>query len=168
MSQIRNRVGARGRSEGAGSSGSLSGKDLREPQCALQIPPLRSPGFPVESRGVDEVHAALSTESRTRGRCEQCEVGNPGTLGRDDNSVAGSDTVPLHLSRPLQNCHPDRIEAQWRDLLFRLRPGGFPRPFKKPNLDKSAMRPRIENRARCAQLRPRPFKARLKIPFTYD
>ena len=54
------------------------------------------------------------------------------------------------------------------DLLFRLRPGGFPRPFKKPNLDKSAMRPRIENRARCAQLRPRPFKARLKIPFTYD
>jgi hypothetical protein len=31
--------------------------------------------------------------------------------GRDDNSVAGSDTVPLHLFRPLQHCHPDRSEA---------------------------------------------------------
>jgi hypothetical protein len=32
------------------------------------VPPLRSPGFPVETRGVDDLHAALSTESRTRGR----------------------------------------------------------------------------------------------------
>ena len=34
----------------------------------LQIPPLRSPGFPVETRGVVDLHAALFTESRTRGR----------------------------------------------------------------------------------------------------
>jgi len=33
-----------------------------------QVPPLRSPGFPVETRGVEDLHAALSTESRTRGR----------------------------------------------------------------------------------------------------
>jgi hypothetical protein len=34
----------------------------------LQIPRLRSPGFPVEIRGFDDLHAALFTESRTRGR----------------------------------------------------------------------------------------------------
>jgi hypothetical protein len=33
-----------------------------------QVPPLRSPGFPVETRGFDDLHAALSAESRTRGR----------------------------------------------------------------------------------------------------
>jgi hypothetical protein len=33
-----------------------------------QVPPLRSPGFPVEARGVEKLHAALFTESRTRGR----------------------------------------------------------------------------------------------------
>jgi len=58
----------------------VSRRDLREPQGALQIPPLRSPGFPVENRGVDDLHAALSTESRTRGPGECGEVGNPGTL----------------------------------------------------------------------------------------
>jgi hypothetical protein len=39
------------------------------------------------------------------------ETAGPSTTlrsGRDDNSVAGSDTVPLHLVRLLQNCHPDR------------------------------------------------------------
>ena len=41
-----------------------------------QVPPLRSPGFPVES--LDQLHAALSTESCTRGRCWPREVGNPG------------------------------------------------------------------------------------------
>jgi hypothetical protein len=30
--------------------------------------PLRCPGFPVETRGFDDLHAALSTESRKRGR----------------------------------------------------------------------------------------------------
>jgi len=33
-----------------------------------QFSPLRSPGFPVETRDFDDLHAALSTESRTRGR----------------------------------------------------------------------------------------------------
>jgi hypothetical protein len=33
-----------------------------------QISPLRSPGFPVETRDFDDLHAALSTESRTRER----------------------------------------------------------------------------------------------------
>jgi hypothetical protein len=39
------------------------------------------------------------------------ETAGPSTslrYGRDDNSVAGSTTVPSHLFRPLQNCHPDR------------------------------------------------------------
>jgi hypothetical protein len=35
----------------------------------LQIPPLRSPGFPMETRGVDALHAARFTASRTRGPC---------------------------------------------------------------------------------------------------
>jgi hypothetical protein len=37
------------------------------------------------------------------------ETAGPSTslrYGRDDNSVAGSTTVPSHLFRPLQNCHP--------------------------------------------------------------
>jgi hypothetical protein len=52
----------------------------------------------------------------------------PSTSGRDDdNSVAGSTTVPSHLFRSLQNCHPDRSVAKWRDLRFsqilpRMRP----------------------------------------------
>jgi hypothetical protein len=54
---------------------SLPRKDLREPQGALQIPPLRF-----------------------------APVGMTILL-------QGSDTVPLHLFRPLQNCHPDRSEA---------------------------------------------------------
>jgi hypothetical protein len=64
-----------------GSSGSLSRKKLREPQGALQIPQLRSPEFPVETRGFDGLPAALFKESRTRGRRWQREVGSP---GRDD------------------------------------------------------------------------------------
>jgi hypothetical protein len=45
-----------------------------------QVPPLRSPGFPVETRGFADLHAALFKESRTRGRGQQREVGNPSTL----------------------------------------------------------------------------------------
>ena len=41
-----------------------------------------SPGFPVKTRGFDDLHAALSTESRTRGHRQQREVGNPGTPDR--------------------------------------------------------------------------------------
>jgi hypothetical protein len=45
-----------------------------------QISPLRSPGFSVENRGVDPHHAVFFKENRTRGRCQQREEGNPGTL----------------------------------------------------------------------------------------
>jgi hypothetical protein len=45
-----------------------------------QISPLRSPGFPVETRGFGDLHAALSAESRMRFRRSQREVGNPGSL----------------------------------------------------------------------------------------
>ena len=58
----------------------LQEKHFQERAAEPQVPPLRSPGFPVETRGVDQVHAALSEESRTRGRCQQREVGNPGAL----------------------------------------------------------------------------------------
>jgi hypothetical protein len=45
-----------------------------------EISPLRSPGFPVEVRGVDQDHAVFFKENRIRGCCQQREVGNPGTL----------------------------------------------------------------------------------------
>jgi hypothetical protein len=54
--------------------------DILERIAEPQVPPLRSPGFPVESRGFDDLHAALSTESRKRGRCQLREAGNPGPL----------------------------------------------------------------------------------------
>ena len=53
-------------------------KHSQEGTAEPQISPLRSPGFPVETRGFDDLHAALFTESRTRGRRQQREVGNPG------------------------------------------------------------------------------------------
>jgi hypothetical protein len=43
------------------------------------------PDFPWTPVGVDGLHAALFTESRTRGRRQQREVGNP---GRDDKGRA--------------------------------------------------------------------------------
>jgi hypothetical protein len=56
----------------------FSREDLRE-QGALRIPPLRSPGFPVENSGVDQLHAALTSESphtllliATRSRKSEC------------------------------------------------------------------------------------------------
>ena len=58
------------------------------------------------------------------------ETAGPSTslrYGRDDNSVAGSTTVPSHLFRSLQNCHRpdrkwrDRSVAKWRDLQCALR-----------------------------------------------
>jgi hypothetical protein len=49
-------------------------------------------------------------------------------VGREEQQVLHRMTIPsqesttvtLHLLRPLQNFHPDRSEAQWRDLLFLL------------------------------------------------
>jgi hypothetical protein len=58
---------------------------VRDGYCAKTADaPLRSPGFPVETRGFDDLYAALFTESRTRGRRWQREIGNPGRSGRDD------------------------------------------------------------------------------------
>ena len=54
--------------------------DRSRAQGVLLIPSLRSPGFPVKTRGFAGLHAALLKESRTRGRRMQREVGNPGTL----------------------------------------------------------------------------------------
>jgi len=47
----------------------------------LQIPRLRSPGFPVKVGGFLELHAPFLTERRTRCRVRCCVTGNP---GRDD------------------------------------------------------------------------------------
>ena len=53
---------------------------------ALQIPRLRSPGFPVEIHGVDALHAPFFAERRTRGPVQRCVAGNP---GRDDKGEGG-------------------------------------------------------------------------------
>jgi hypothetical protein len=53
---------------------------FQERAAEPQISPLRSPGFPVQPRGFDDLHAALFTERRTRGRRQQREVGNPRAL----------------------------------------------------------------------------------------
>jgi hypothetical protein len=54
-------------------------------------PLLRSsvPGISVETRGFDGLHAALFTESRTRGRRQQRQAGNS---GRDDKARAALST----------------------------------------------------------------------------
>jgi hypothetical protein len=58
----------------------LSKNIPREGPLKPQISPLRSsPGFPVETVALIDLHAALFKESRTRGPREQREVGNPGT-----------------------------------------------------------------------------------------
>jgi hypothetical protein len=58
----------------------LSKTHFQEGTAEPQISALRSPGFPVKTRDFDDLHSALFTESRTRGRRQQREVGNPGTL----------------------------------------------------------------------------------------
>jgi hypothetical protein len=50
------------------------------PRGAPQIPPLRSPGFPVDLDGVGALHAPFFTEGRTRGLVQCSVAGNPGTL----------------------------------------------------------------------------------------
>jgi hypothetical protein len=52
-----------------GTAASLCKKNISKAgPLKPQISALRSPGFPVETRGVGVLHATLSTESRTRGR----------------------------------------------------------------------------------------------------
>jgi hypothetical protein len=45
-----------------------------------QVPPLRSPGFPVELGGFGELHAPLFTERRTRTSLWCSVAGNPGAF----------------------------------------------------------------------------------------
>ena len=45
-----------------------------------QVPPLRSPGFPVELGGVGALHAPFFMEGRRRGFVQCSVAGNPGTL----------------------------------------------------------------------------------------
>jgi hypothetical protein len=45
-----------------------------------QVPPLRSPGFPVELDGVGALHAPVFAEGRIRGLVQCSVAGNPGTL----------------------------------------------------------------------------------------
>ena len=66
--------------QGADCYATLGEKHFHGRSAELQIPPLRYPGFPVEVDGVDEVHAALFAESRTRGLVQFNVAGNPGTL----------------------------------------------------------------------------------------
>ena len=56
-------------------------KHFQEGSAELQIPRLRSPGFPVEVGGFLELHAPFLTERRTRCRVRCRVTGNP---GRDD------------------------------------------------------------------------------------
>jgi hypothetical protein len=57
-----------------------SEKHFQEGSAEPQVPPLRSPRFPVELVGVGNPHAPFFTEWRTRRCCKFCLVGNPGTL----------------------------------------------------------------------------------------
>jgi hypothetical protein len=50
------------------------------PEVKLQVPPLRSPEFPVQIGGVGELHAPFSTESRIRGLGRCRDLGSPGPL----------------------------------------------------------------------------------------
>jgi hypothetical protein len=50
-------------------------ENLREPQGAPQIPPLRSPGFPVENRGVDGIRVRFGRDDKGR---EVAQVGVAG------------------------------------------------------------------------------------------
>ena len=50
------------------AAGLLRRKTFPGKSIHTEISPLRSPGFPVETRGFEDLHAALFKESRTRGR----------------------------------------------------------------------------------------------------
>src|ERR1700745_2335988 len=75
-----------------------------------QVPPLRSPRFPVELGGAGELHAAFSTESRILGRCECRGVGN---LGERSGGTCGF--FFLVLAHPL---YPLRYAFQFVSAEF--------------------------------------------------
>jgi hypothetical protein len=76
-------------SDEANASSGKKRRSLQRPPTRTmiqQVLPLRSPGFPVESGGAQEEHAAPSEESRTRVGASSCEVGNPGTPGPNEQT----------------------------------------------------------------------------------
>ena len=70
-----------GRPYGPQSPDRFLEKHSQDGPAELQIPRLRSSGFPVEVGGFLELHAPFLTERRTRCRVRCCVTGNP---GRDD------------------------------------------------------------------------------------
>ena len=55
-------------------------RHLRVVRVKLQVPPLRSPGFPIQLSGVGELRAVFLTESRIRRLGRYRDIGNPGPL----------------------------------------------------------------------------------------
>jgi hypothetical protein len=54
--------------------------ELDARRAKQQVPPLRSPGFPVRRSGFGKLHAPLFTERRIRGSLQCGVAGNSGTL----------------------------------------------------------------------------------------
>ena len=84
----------------------------------------------METRGFDDLHAALFTESRTRGRRRQREVGNP---GRDDKARAvtdlqfrepdGAEELPIRLADVEVSHHSPLVIPRACDFIrFRKKP----------------------------------------------
>jgi putative endonuclease len=95
-----------------------------------------NPGFPVEAGGFDDLHAALFMESRTRGRCQQSEVGNPGSnrvtmermlaLRAIEKFIHVSDSLAIRLGR--RSSSPAHLELGRRGeeaAFFYLRRRGY-------------------------------------------
>jgi hypothetical protein len=78
-----------------------------------QVPPLRSPGFPVELGGVGSLHAPFPYRKAHTRPC-------PVLRGRKSGyaTVGMTLLVWVATSNPKETCHPDRSAAKWRDLLF--------------------------------------------------
>ena len=87
------------------------------------------PGFPVEVGGVVQLHAALLTESRTRGRICCCVTGNPCTLGRTWGTIRFATTLLL----PSPATAATHLTAgEPRSGAARSRPSNSPRGRKEP------------------------------------
>ena len=84
-------------------------KHFQDGSIELQIPPLRSPGFPVELGGVGALHAAFLNESSKRGYVQRCVEGNPGPFEMTNLFQGYFRTFPGKSGLALkQICHPDR------------------------------------------------------------
>src|ERR1700691_1244527 len=75
------------------SENSLCRKHSQEKSAELQIPRLRSPGFPVELGGAGDLMRLSLRERRTRGFVQCCVAGNP---GRDDKGEGDASMEVCH------------------------------------------------------------------------